>query len=116
MIRIAFKDKEIAKLRHERFHHPSIKVQQKMEALYLKSMGVRHHEICRLCNISKTTLISYLREYQEGGIDQLKTGTKYKGLPEGEKSIRTKPGTKPTRPDHIIREESWHKHSAHWHD
>lgn len=91
MIRIAFKDKEIAKLRHERFHHPSIKVQQKMEALYLKSMGVRHHEICRLCNISKTTLISYLREYQEGGIDQLKTGTKYKG----EKSIRTRPGTRP---------------------
>lgn len=92
MIRIAFSNKEIQKLRHERFHHPSVKVQQKMEALYLKSMGVRHNEICRLCDISKTTLIAYLKDYQEGGIDLLKEGTKYKGAVRKEKSVGTRPG------------------------
>jgi len=92
MIRITFNNKEIQKLRYERFHNPSVKVQQKMEALYLKSMGVRHHEICRLCDISKTTLITYLREYQEGGINQLKEGTKYKGSVRRGKPAGTRPG------------------------
>lgn len=87
MIKISFSKKEIQRLRYERFRNPSIKIQQKMEALYLKSMGVRHHEICRLCGISKPTLIAYLREYQEGGIDQLKNNTKYKGIIRKEKSV-----------------------------
>ncbi len=90
MIRIAFSNKEIEKLKYERFYHPSVKVQQKMEALYLKSMGVRHNEICRLCDISKTTLIAYLKEYKEGGITQLKEGTKYKGSSLGEKILNLK--------------------------
>ncbi len=79
MIKLKFNSKDIDELRYERFHHPSVKIQQKMEALYLKSMGLRHNEICRLCEISKTTLIAYLREYEEGGIPNLKRNTKYKG-------------------------------------
>lgn len=79
MIRIQFKEQDVQALRYERFHNPSARVQQKMEALYLKSKGLPHNEICRICEISKTTLIAYLKEYKRGGIKKLQEGTKYKG-------------------------------------
>ena len=43
-----------------------------MEALYLKAQGVMHNEIGRLCQISRATLASYLKEYKDGGIESLK--------------------------------------------
>ena len=73
MIKIEFTPEEIDALEHERYHHPDPKVQRKMEVLYLKSQGLEHQEICRLCRISKTTLTTYLKQYQDGGIERLKT-------------------------------------------
>src|SRR3954452_10748070 len=72
MIRIAFTPEDIDALHHERFHHPHPRVQEKMEAVYLKSQGLLHKEICRLTRISENTLRSYLRQFQEGGIERLK--------------------------------------------
>ena len=43
-----------------------------MEAVYLKSQGLLHKEICRLARISENTLRSYLRQFQEGGVERLK--------------------------------------------
>lgn len=78
MIRINFSEKDMETLRFERFNNPSIRIQQKMEALYLKSKKLRHSEICRICEISRPTLIAYLKEFQQGGIRQLKESTIYK--------------------------------------
>jgi transposase len=79
MIKIEFTPEEIDALEYERYHHPDPKVQKKMEALYLKSQGLAHQEICRLERISEPTLVVYLKQYQDGGIEQLKknnyTGT-----------------------------------------
>lgn len=86
MIRIQFKEKDVQALRYERFHNASARVQQKMEALYLKSKGLPHNEICRICEISKTTLIAYIKEYKDGGIKKLKEATKYKGRTKQVKS------------------------------
>src|SRR3954453_13695478 len=72
MIQIDFTPEQIAALHHERFHHPHPRVQLKMEAVYLKSQGLPHHDICRLTRISENTLRSYLRQYQEGGVERLK--------------------------------------------
>ena len=72
MIQIDFAEVEIEQLNFERYHYPHPKVQIKMEAVYLKSLGLSHHEICRICRISKTTLTVYLRQYQLGGIEALK--------------------------------------------
>jgi len=72
MIEIEFTPEEIDALEYERYHHPDPKVQRKMEALYLKSQGIEHQEICRLVRISKPTLVTYLKQYQDGGIEQLK--------------------------------------------
>jgi len=80
MISIDFSDQAIKALDYERFHHPHPKVQKKMEVLYLKAMGLSHHEICRVCGISHTTLTTYLKHYQAGGIERLKH-LGYKGKP-----------------------------------
>lgn len=80
MIRIEFTPEQIAALNYERYHYPHPRVQQKMEVLYLKSQGLAHQEIRRLCNISKTTLTTYLRQYIESGIERLKQ-LEYQGQP-----------------------------------
>jgi transposase len=72
MIQLSFSTAEVEQLHYERFHHPHPRVQQKMEALYLKSQGYPHQEIARLIRVTKPTLISYLRDYQTGGIAKLK--------------------------------------------
>lgn len=72
MINIEFTPEEIDALEYERYHYPDPKVQKKMEVLYLKSQNLEHQEIRRLCRISKTTLTTYLKQYQDGGIERLK--------------------------------------------
>ena len=72
MLQLTFTDSEVAELAYERYHHPSPQVQRRMEVLYLKAKNLPHQEIRRLCGISKTTLVSYLRTYQAGGIAALK--------------------------------------------
>ena len=72
MIHIDFTPQDIDALHYERFHHPHPRVQLKMEAVYLKSQGLPHQDICRLARISENTLRSYLRQYQEGGLQRLK--------------------------------------------
>ncbi|QZZ21385.1 helix-turn-helix domain-containing protein [Leptothermofonsia sichuanensis E412] len=59
MIQLSFSAEEIEQLHYERFHHPHPRVQQKMEALYLKSQGYSHQEITRLLRVTKPTLLSY---------------------------------------------------------
>ena len=72
MIRIAFNDTDIRALRYERYHHPHPRVQQKAEALLMKSHGLKHKDICKFMGISLNTFREYLREYQEGGIARIK--------------------------------------------
>jgi len=80
MLKIDFTQEDIDKLHYERYHHPHPLVQKKMEVLYLKSQGIKHKEIRRLCKISKTTLTIYIKQYQSGGIDELKK-INHKGQP-----------------------------------
>lgn len=80
MLRINFTQKEVDKLHYERYHHPHPLVQKKMEVLYLKSQGIKHKDICNLCKISKTTLTKYIKQYQIGGVEELKK-LEYKGQP-----------------------------------
>ena len=72
MINLEFSEAQAEALHYARYHHPHPRVQRKREALWLKSRGVRHKEICRLTGISSTTLTSYLRTYQTGGLEALK--------------------------------------------
>jgi transposase len=49
-----------------------ILIQKYKKVLYLKSQALEHKEICRIRRISKTTLVTCLRKYQDGGIESLK--------------------------------------------
>ena len=80
MIQIEYSPEVIEELDYERYHHPSPKVQKKMEVLYLKSRELSHKEICRICRISKTTLAAYLKQYRDGGLEGLKQ-LGYRGQP-----------------------------------
>nr|CAO86184.1 unnamed protein product [Microcystis aeruginosa PCC 7806]CAO89116.1 unnamed protein product [Microcystis aeruginosa PCC 7806] len=38
----------------------------------VKKQKIPHKKICQLAGISTNTLLTYLRDYQEGGIENLK--------------------------------------------
>ena len=73
MIQIRFSPDEIKELAYQRFHHPHPRVQRKAQAVWFKSQGLAHQEIARLTGVTVNTVTSYLLEYQQGGIEQLKT-------------------------------------------
>jgi len=72
MLRLAFSEADKQALHYERYHHPHPRVQQRMEALWLKSQGLPHHEMARLCAISANPLRSSLKLYHAGGVEALK--------------------------------------------
>ena len=72
MLDLTFTDDDIQALRTQRFAHPHPMVQLKMETVYLRSQGLAHEEILRICHISKATYYRYLDEYREGGVQRLK--------------------------------------------
>jgi transposase len=72
MLRLEFSESDQQALNYERYHHPHPRVQQRMEALWLKSQGIPHHQIARLCRISGNTLRAYLKHYQAGGVEALR--------------------------------------------
>ncbi|SVC19181.1 uncharacterized protein METZ01_LOCUS272035 [marine metagenome] len=72
MRQIDFTSSEFDQLKYERFHHPHLRVQKKMETLLLKSNQIPHHKICEIVGISESTLCRYLHSFEEGGIVQLK--------------------------------------------
>ena len=80
MLSIDFTQEDIDKLPYERYYYPHPLVQKKMEVLYLKSQGIKHKDICNLCKISKTTLTKYIKQYQLGGVAELRK-IDYKGQP-----------------------------------
>lgn len=72
MMRLEFTDEQIEQLTFGRFHYPHPRVQKKMEAVLLKAKGLSHQSICEIVGICGNTLRSYLREFQEGGVEGLK--------------------------------------------
>ena len=44
MLQLEFSEADKGALTHERYHHPHPRVQQRMEALWLKSQGLAHQE------------------------------------------------------------------------
>ena len=72
MIKITCTEVEITALRHWRFHHPDPRIQQRMEALYLRSQGVPNRDILRWCGISTASFPRYLTAYVTAGMEQLK--------------------------------------------
>lgn len=67
-----FSAEDLDTIRHERYHHPHPRVQQKMEVLWLKSHGFTHDTIAHLADISRRSVQRYLDEYLAGGLEQVR--------------------------------------------
>jgi len=72
MIEVEFSQKDLQEINYQRVHHPHPRVRQKMQALWMKSHQLPHPLICRLVGITGNTLRSYLRAYQQGGLEKVK--------------------------------------------
>jgi hypothetical protein len=71
MLQLACSEADKQARHYARYHHPPPRVQQRMEALWLKSPGVPHHQIAQLCALAANTLRSSLRLYHTGGVEAL---------------------------------------------
>ena len=72
MFYFRFSEESVSQLCSERFTHPHPRVQQKLEALLLKSENLSHDQIARIVGICPNTLRGYFEEFEEGGIERLK--------------------------------------------
>src|SRR5947208_10400422 len=59
-------------IRHERYHHPHPRVQQKMEVLWLKSQGLTHEHIARRAGVSRRRVQRSLAAFAAGGLGRLR--------------------------------------------
>jgi transposase len=74
MLKVKFTESDRLVFQYERYHHPHAHVQKKMEVLHLKSLDISlsNELICKISGVSPNTMRSYLKEYNEGGIEKLK--------------------------------------------
>ncbi len=72
MITISFQEQDPDILFNNFLREDHHKTRLKNLVLYLKSTGMPHKEIKRLCRISGPTLSSYLKDFKTGGFEGLK--------------------------------------------
>jgi transposase len=72
MFSIEFTEEDKKQIAYERYHHPHPHIMRKMEVLYLKSLGYPNGEICTIAGITGNTMLSYFRQYNEGGVEKIK--------------------------------------------
>jgi transposase len=72
MIRLSLTEEAVKELDYQRYHHPHPRVQKKMEVVLLKAKGLSSEQIAHCVGICQNTVRSYLREYEQGGIEALK--------------------------------------------
>src|SRR4051794_30208001 len=72
MRRFTFTPEDLASIRHQRYHHPHPRVQQKMEVLWLKSRGLTHQDIAALADVARRSVQRYLDEFADGGLECLR--------------------------------------------
>ncbi len=72
MRRFSFTSEDLDTIRHERYHHPHPRVQQKLEVLWLKSQGFTHEDIARLAGVSRRSVQRYLDAFADGGLERVR--------------------------------------------
>ena len=63
-----FSDSDVAAIAAERYRHPDPRVQERMEILWLKSLGEPHERIAVLAGVSRSTVQRTLRIYAAKGL------------------------------------------------
>ena len=72
MLTIQLTETELQTINHERFHHPCPIVQKRCHVLYLKGKQYRHETIADIVDIHPNSVTTYLKMYQDGGLEHVK--------------------------------------------
>ncbi|KAA6334354.1 hypothetical protein EZS27_017316 [termite gut metagenome] len=72
MIHINIKPEDVPLIAEGRYTQPHPRVMQKYDALHLKSHNLPNVQICNILGICNNTLLSFFRQYNEGGLRRLK--------------------------------------------
>jgi|SRR5690606_10196008 len=72
-LEIRLSEEEKQKVLKARFNHPSPKVQMRLEALYLRSLGKSYWEIKEIIGCSHASLARWFKIYVESGLDGFMT-------------------------------------------
>ena len=78
MIKILFSQEQIDLLFEEKRKNEHPIVRKKAEVLYLKALEYPHGEIQKISRLSEPMLVSYMKEYIEGGIDRIREIKSYR--------------------------------------
>ena len=62
----------LAEVAADRFHHPSPKVQRRMEVLWLTAHGVTRADVLRLSGASRASVRRDRDAYRDGGLDAVR--------------------------------------------
>jgi len=89
MIQVNIKEIDKQVFAKERYEHPHTRVNQRMDALHLKSKGLSNKEICNILGICNNALLSYFKMYNEGGIEKLRETNFNRPKSEMEKHLNT---------------------------
>lgn len=72
MIPVEFTEEERNELYEIIFHKFHHKTRLKSLALYLKSLEMKHKDICHICRISRSTLRLYIDSFIKEGLEPLR--------------------------------------------
>jgi len=82
MIHLSISEADQQTIAYERYHHPDPRVQRKMEILWLKKNDLPTPQIAQLAGVCPNTVRNCFHEYEEGGLERVKTLHYYR--PESE--------------------------------
>jgi transposase len=71
MIQIEINSKDVSALQQGRYNQAHRRVMQKYDALWLKKCRLPNSLICKILGICNNTLLSYFKQYNEGGLAKL---------------------------------------------
>ena len=71
MIQLNMKAEDKQVIAEGRYTHPHPRVMQKYDALHLKNHGLPNTLLCHISGICNNTLLSFFRQYNEGGLARL---------------------------------------------
>jgi hypothetical protein len=72
MIQVIIREEDKAIFARERYEHIHPRVCRRMDALYLKSKGLSHHQICDILDICNNALSGCFKMYMSGGVEELR--------------------------------------------
>jgi transposase len=71
MIQLNIKPEDRQIIAQGRYTQPHPRVMQKYDALHLKDCGLSNKQICLILGICNNTLLSFFKQYTEGGLKRL---------------------------------------------